>query len=410
MLAVAPDSFPAIPRRTASSANGSRAGSSGPAAGSSGAGTHRMDNSSLRRAGSGSRIRRAVASGIPGATYFSSRAASEAASAARAGPDVSPCASSVPQRKAATVLCLLDIDLIRDVTIHRHRRLPDLDDEGRIPLQEAEPAAGDDPQGGELFQPFPRFRCDEDDPYGRAQGGVGQARDQRQDLGADAVAALPARDRPSVRACRGMPQEGAHALRHGLGEDVLELAGAALELQIVQVEQVVEEHLRKPVAPDDASGALLPAGRQVYVLAGQDYMPRGRKVLEERLGAVLSGGAEQLGPGGLAFLAECPEQFEDLVLPVLGHACVPLWNRDFRKSITFDSGMGKEYRHRGQQTREQLFPMGQPVRQPRSEGSNSFWHRGHRMFPGSLPAIRSGLPATAPRGSPRSRPAPRRGR
>jgi len=40
--------------------------------------------------------------------------------------------------------------------------------------------------------------------------------------------------------------------------------------------------------------------------------------------------------------------------------------------------MGKEYRHLGQQTREQFAPKGQPERHPLSDGSMSKPHSGQR--------------------------------
>jgi len=65
---------------------------------------------------------------------------------------------------------------------------------------------------------------------------------------------------------------------------------------------------------------------------------------------------------------------------VLGHFPVPFANNPFTKFTTFDSGMGKEYPHRGQQTSVHVFPMGHPVRQAVSAGSISHWHSGHRIF------------------------------
>jgi hypothetical protein len=56
---------------------------------------------------------------------------------------------------------------------------------------------------------------------------------------------------------------------------------------------------------------------------------------------------------------------------VLGHFRFPFERRLFRKFTTFDSGMGKEYPHPGQQTRVHPFPMGQPDRQALSDGSIS---------------------------------------
>jgi hypothetical protein len=65
---------------------------------------------------------------------------------------------------------------------------------------------------------------------------------------------------------------------------------------------------------------------------------------------------------------------------VLGHFRVPFEKKPFTKFTTFDSGMGKEYPHRGQQTSVHPFPMGHPERQALSAGSISRWHSGHRIF------------------------------
>jgi len=65
---------------------------------------------------------------------------------------------------------------------------------------------------------------------------------------------------------------------------------------------------------------------------------------------------------------------------MLGHFRLPFENRPFTKFTTFDSGMGKEYPHPGQQTSVHPLLMGHPERQARSFGSISRWHSGHRIF------------------------------
>ena len=40
----------------------------------------------------------------------------------------------------ASPLCALDVDLIRDVPVHRHRGFADLEHERRVPLEQAQPA------------------------------------------------------------------------------------------------------------------------------------------------------------------------------------------------------------------------------------------------------------------------------
>jgi hypothetical protein len=52
----------------------------------------------------------------------------------------------------------------------------------------------------------------------------------------------------------------------------------------------------------------------------------------------------------------------------------------FTKFTTFDSGMGKEYPHPGQQTSVHPLLRGHPDRQVRSVVSISRWHSGHRIF------------------------------
>jgi len=144
-------------------------------------------------------------------------------------------------------------------------------------------------------------------------------------------------------------------------------------------------------------GAPLPGGGHTDLLSRNLDSPRGAQLFQERLGGFLLRRAEQVRPGVFPFLPKRPQELEDLVLAILGHDAFPFENRDFRKSTTFDSGMGKEYRHLGQQTREQLFPMGHPERHPLSEGSISNWHRGQRIFAEGAPDIRTGPRATGPR-------------
>jgi hypothetical protein len=161
---------------------------------------------------------------------------------------------------------------------------------------------------------------------------------------------------------------------------MFELAGAVFQLRVVQVEQVVQQYLREAVTPDDPAGALLSALRE------EDLFPRGvdhpslDKLLEQTLGARLRGGAQHLRAARLPPLPKGPEKFEDLVLAVLGHFRLPLEKRSFTKFTTFDSGMGKEYPHPGQQTSVHPLLMGHPERQARSFGSISRWHSGHRIL------------------------------
>src|SRR3990172_3697078 len=220
-------------------------------------------------AGIGSRSRRAERSSRSGAANFSRSAGSrvDATSSAEAGGAGRQ--RSDPQRRSATALRRLDVDLISDVPVYGDRRLADLEDEGRVTLQEAKTAARNDPEGRELLQAPLRARGDEHDPHNGPEGGLGQAHDQGTDLRADPVAALPSRDRTAVRTGRGVAQEGADALDDGLRQDVLELAGAVFQLHVVQLEQGLQQHLGKTVTADDSSGPSLP------VLREEDLLPRG---------------------------------------------------------------------------------------------------------------------------------------
>jgi hypothetical protein len=65
---------------------------------------------------------------------------------------------------------------------------------------------------------------------------------------------------------------------------------------------------------------------------------------------------------------------------VLGHFRLPFGKSPFTKFTTFDSGMGKEYPHPGQQTSVHPLLRGHPERQALSVGSISRWHNGHRIF------------------------------
>jgi hypothetical protein len=65
---------------------------------------------------------------------------------------------------------------------------------------------------------------------------------------------------------------------------------------------------------------------------------------------------------------------------MLGHFLLPFEKRPFTRFTTFDSGMGKEYPHPGQQTSVHPLLMGHPDRHARSFGSISRWHSGHRIF------------------------------
>jgi hypothetical protein len=65
---------------------------------------------------------------------------------------------------------------------------------------------------------------------------------------------------------------------------------------------------------------------------------------------------------------------------LFGHFRIPFVNNPFTKFTTFDSGMGKEYPHPGQQTSVHPLLRGHPERQARSFGSISRWHSGHRIL------------------------------
>src|SRR3990170_5476298 len=154
-------------------------------------------------------------------------------------------------RSSAIDLCALDVDLIRDFPVDCDRRLPDLEDVRRVPLEKAQAASRDNSQGTQFFKPLPGLRSDKDDSHPVPQHRVGKARYQGVYLRPDAVAAIPPWYLPSVRANGGMPEEGADAFGHRRGQDVLELACAALRLDRIEIEQVLKQHLREAMSPDD---------------------------------------------------------------------------------------------------------------------------------------------------------------
>src|SRR3990172_6721163 len=332
------DTFPAIRRNAASSGTGSSPGTVFSPEGSTGTGSHRTRSFSAMTAGIGSRSRRAERSSRSGAANFSRRAGSRVDATSSA------------------------------------------EDEGRVTLQEAKTAARNDPEGRELLQAPLRARGDEHDPHNGPEGGLGQAHDQGTDLRADPVAALPSRDRTAGRTGRGVAQEGADALDDGLRQDVLELAGAIFQLNVVQREQVLQQHLGKTVTADDSSGASLPVLREEDLLPGGVDHAAPDELLQQAFGPGLHGGAQHLVAAGFPLFPERPEKFEDLVLALLGHFRLPFESNAFTKFTTFDSGMGKEYPQPGQQTRVHPFPMGHPERQALSVGSISRWHSGQRIF------------------------------
>jgi len=143
------------------------------------------------------------------------------------------------------------------------------------------------------------------------------------------------------------------------------------------------------VTPDDPAGAVLPALREEDLLSRRvDHAALGQ-LLQQAFGARLRRGAQHLRAARFPLFPKRPEKLEDLVLAVLGHFRLPFWKKPFTKFTTFDSGMGKEYPHPGQQTSVHPLLRGHPERQARSVGSISRWQSGHRIILLSAPRLKT---------------------
>src|SRR5512143_2983018 len=191
------------------------------------------------------------------------------------------------QRRAAILLRAFDVNLIRDVPVHGDGRLADLKDIGRRPLEQPEAAPRDDSERRQLFEALFRLGSDEDDPRRVAQARVGETRDKRLDLGPDPVATLAPRDRAPVGTHGRMAEEGADAFRHLLCQNMLELAGAALDLRVDEIEKVVQKNLGEPVSADDSTRPVLPGTREPDLVPPGFHEPRRLQLFEEPVGLLL---------------------------------------------------------------------------------------------------------------------------
>jgi hypothetical protein len=123
---------------------------------------------------------------------------------------------------------------------------------------------------------------------------------------------------------------------------MLEFAGGALHLAVVEIEKVVEQYLRQTVPSYDDPRPFFPRLGEPDLIARCVQQPHGGKFLDDLFRLFLLRPLEELGPGVTPFLPEGPYQLEDFVLRVFRHFRDPFENRDRTKFTTFDSGRGKE--------------------------------------------------------------------
>jgi hypothetical protein len=113
-------------------------------------------------------------------------------------------------------------------------------------------------------------------------------------------------------------------------------------LAVVEVEQVVEEHLRQAMSPDNHPRELFPRFGEPDLIVRRFQKACGGELFEKPLRLLLLRPPEELGPGRPPLLTEGPYELENFVLAVFGHVRDPFENRDRTKFTTFDSGTGNE--------------------------------------------------------------------
>jgi hypothetical protein len=139
-----------------------------------------------------------------------------------------------------------------------------------------------------------------------------------------------------------MPEKGADAFRDRRGQYVLELAGAALRLRGIEIEQVLKKHLGEPMPPDDPPGALISRPGKPQVVSSHFHVAGRDQLIKEKFRTLLFRAFQKPPFCGTVFFPKRPDQLQDFVMPVLGHLRAPFEKSDLKKFTTFDSGMGKE--------------------------------------------------------------------